>query len=126
MVGWVLRVVVAAALLGSAGVHYFLWTHNYPGIVGPLFLLNAIGGVVIAIALLVWRHWLPALGAVGFGVLTLGSYVLAATVGVLGQHDQFNSQPEYWSVITEAVCIVGGIVLLTMRSRKSVESAVGN
>ena len=120
MIGWVLRIVVAVALLGSAGVHYYLFTQGYSGIVTPLFLLTAIGGLVLAIAVLAWRHWLPALGAVGFGVLTLGSYVLAATVGFLGQHDQFNSQPEYWSVITEAICILGGIALLAMRSRQPV------
>ena len=28
MVGWVLRIVVAAGLLGSAGVHYFLFTQG--------------------------------------------------------------------------------------------------
>ncbi len=124
MTRWVLRIVVAAALLGSAGVHYFLWTQGYSGIVGPLFLLNAIGGLLLAIAVLAWRHWLPALGAVGFGVLTLGSYVLAATVGFLGQHDEFNSQPEYWGVITEAVCIIGGIALMTIRDRKGAVSGV--
>ncbi|GAA3433257.1 hypothetical protein [Kutzneria kofuensis] len=123
MIGWVLRIVVAAALVGSAGVHYFLFTQGYPGIVTPLFLLNAIGGLVLAIAVLTWRHWLPALGALGFGVLTLGSYVLAATVGFLGQHDEFNSQPEYWSVITEVICIVGGIALLAMRNRAAVATA---
>ncbi|MFE0019568.1 hypothetical protein [Amycolatopsis sp. NPDC059021] len=112
MIGWVLRIVVAVALLGSAGVHYFLWTQGYPGVIGPLFLLNAVGGLVLAIAVLAWRHWLPALGAFGFGALTLGSYVLAATVGFLGQHDQFTSQPEYWGVITEAVCIIGGVALM--------------
>ncbi len=117
MMGWILRVVVAAALLGSAGVHYFLWTQGYSGIIGPLFLLNAIAGLVIAIGVLFWRHWLPALLAAGFGVATLVPYVLAATVGFLGQHDQFNSQPEYWGVITEAVCIVGGLALLLVRDR---------
>ena len=117
MIGWTLRIVVAAALLGSAGVHYFLFTQGYSGIVTPLFLLNAIGGLVLAIAVLAWRHWLPALGALGFGVLTLGAYTLSATVGFLGQHDGFNSQPEYWGVITEVICIVGGIALLSMRNR---------
>ena len=88
MVSWVLRIVVAAALLGSAGVHYFLWTQDYPGLVGPLFLLDAIAGLVLAIAVLAWRHWLPALGAAGFGALTLGAYVLAATVGFMGNHGE--------------------------------------
>ena len=114
MTSWVLRILVAAALLGSAGVHYFLWTQGYPGLVGPLFLLDAIAGLVFAIAVLAWRHWLPALAAAGFGAATLGAYVLAATVGFMGQHDQFNSQPEYWGVITEAVCIAGGVALLVV------------
>ncbi len=124
MVGWILRVVVAAALLGSAGVHYFLWTQGYPGIVGPLFLLNAVAGLVIAIGVLAWRHWLPALLAAGFGVATLVPYTLAATVGFLGMHDQFNSQPEYWGVITEAVCILGGIALLFVRDRRKASVSV--
>jgi len=100
----------------------FLVDAGVPGIVGPLFLLDAIGGLLIAFAVLAWRHWLPTLAAVGFGVLTLGSYMLAATVGFLGQHDQFNSQPEYWGVITEAVCIVFGIALLFVRDRRGAVS----
>jgi hypothetical protein len=124
MIGWVLRVAVAAALLGSAGVHYFLWTQGYPGITGPLFLVNAVAGVVLAIAVLAWRHWLPALGAIGFGAATLIAYGLAVTVGFFGVHDQFNSQPEYWGVITEAVCVLGGIGLLTARDRSRVATGV--
>jgi hypothetical protein len=120
MNGWLLRIVVAVALLGSGGVHLFLWTGS-SGLVGALFLLNAIGGLVLAVAVLAWRHWLPGLGAFGFGLLTLGAYVLSATVGFLGQHDQFNSQPEYWSVVAEVVCIVGGIALIVRnRSRATV------
>ena len=124
MIGWVLRVAVAAALLGSAGVHYFLWTQGYSGITGPLFLVNAVAGLVIAIAVLAWRHWLPALAAVGFGVATLAAYVMAVTVGFFGVHDQFNSQPEYWGVITEAVCVLGGIGLLVVREPKRAMSGV--
>jgi hypothetical protein len=112
MNGWLLRIVVAVALLGSAGVHFFLWTGS-SGLVGALFLLNAVGGLVLAIAVLAWQHWLPGLGAAGFGVLTLGSYLLTLTPGgFLDQHDEFNSQPEYWGVITEVICIVGGIMLI--------------
>jgi len=123
MNGWLLRIVVAAALLGSAGVHLFLWSGS-TGLVGALFLLNGIGGVVLAIAVLAWRHWLPGLGALGFGVLTLGAYVLSATVGFLGQHDGFNSQPEYWGVVTEVICILGGIALIARhRSRTTVGTA---
>jgi hypothetical protein len=36
----------------------------------------------------------------------------------MGNHDQFNSQPEYWGVITEAVCIVGGLALMFVKDRR--------
>ncbi|GAA4523920.1 hypothetical protein [Amycolatopsis samaneae] len=119
MLGWTLRMVVGVALLGSAWVHFALWTDGYPGVIGPLFLLDAAGGLVLAVAVLAWRHWLPALGAFGFGVLTLGAYVLAATVGFLGLHDQFTTQAEYWGVVTEAVCVAGGAALMALRAREA-------
>jgi hypothetical protein len=118
MVGWVLRVLVAAGLLGSAWVHYDLW--RYQGysdisVIGPLFLVNAVAGVVIAVAILAWRHWLPALAAAGFGAATLGAYLLSVTVGFFNVKEQFTSQAEVWGVVTEAACIVLGIALLAIR-----------
>jgi hypothetical protein len=118
---WVLRVLVAAGLLGSAWVHYVLWRDDGfrdIDVIGPLFLVNVVAGVVIAIAVLAWRHWLPALGAAGFGAATLGAYVLSATVGFFGVKEPFNTQAEYWGVVTEAVCIVLGIALLVVRPRR--------
>ena len=56
-----LRVLGAAALLVSAAVHLIEW---FSGVrnqsVGPLFLVNVIAGVVIAVLLLRWPHWIPA------------------------------------------------------------------
>ncbi|HEY3752270.1 MAG TPA: hypothetical protein VGL80_24060 [Pseudonocardiaceae bacterium] len=47
-----LRVVGAALLLGMAWIHYHLWGigYNTVSLIGPLFLVNAIVGVVLAIA----------------------------------------------------------------------------
>ena len=73
--------------------------------------------VVIAIALLVLllRHWLPALAAVGFGAATLSAYVLSLTVGFFNVREQFVSQAEVWSVITEVGCVVFGAALVFVR-----------
>ena len=119
------RVLAAVGLVGSAAVHFYLyWGSGYSDIdvVGPLFLVNGVAGVVIAVAVLFWKHWLPALGAFGFGAVTLVSYFLATTVGFFGVHDQFNSQFEYWGVVTEALCVVFGLVLLVrdLQSRRAV------
>lgn len=117
MIRWLLRAVVAAGLLGSAWVHYVVWQDwaSETEVVGPLFLVNVVAGVVIAIAVLVWHHWLPVLAAIGFGVATLGAYVLSLTTGFFGVTEQFATQAELWGVITEAACVVFGIPLLFNR-----------
>jgi hypothetical protein len=64
------RGVAAAGVLLSSVVHLDLWQQGFRGIhtIGPLFLLNALGGLTVGVALVVWRHWLPAVAAVGFGL----------------------------------------------------------
>ncbi|WP_134666329.1 MULTISPECIES: hypothetical protein [unclassified Amycolatopsis] len=123
-----MRALGAAGLAGSAAIHFYLyWGSGYADIpvVGPLFLVNGIAGVVIAIALLAWRHWLPAFFTLGFGGVTLLAYLLSVTVGFYGVRDQFNSQYEYWGVITEAVCVVCGLVLLVREVRGRVRTRSG-
>jgi hypothetical protein len=117
MISWVLRALVAAGLLGSAGVHLAVWLDwaREIHILGPLFLLNVISGAVLAVAVLAWRHWLPPLAAVGFGVATLVAYVVSLTVGLFGVREQFATREELWAVITEAACVVFGLALLLPR-----------
>ena len=65
-----MRMLAAVAVLVSAAVHLKLWFDGVRDehVVGPAFMLNAVGGAVIAILLVGWRHWVPPLLAVGFGV----------------------------------------------------------
>ncbi|WP_236791271.1 hypothetical protein [Amycolatopsis sp. GM8] len=121
MVAWVLRILVVLGLLGSAWVHYDLYANegfsDIPTI-GPLFLVNVVAGVALAVAVLVWHHWLPVLGAIGFGAVTLVAYLLSLTPGGLfGVHEQFVMASEVWGVVTEAGCVVFGIALLFVRAR---------
>ncbi|WP_410579074.1 hypothetical protein [Amycolatopsis sp. lyj-108] len=117
MIRWLLRAVVAAGLLGSAWVHYVVWLDwaSETDVVGPLFLVNVVAGVVIAVAVLVWHHWLPALAAIGFGLATLGAYVLSLTTGFFGVSERFTTQAELWGLITEVVCVVFALPLLLNR-----------
>ena len=109
-----LRVLGAAALLVSAGVHLRLW---FDGVrdqsVGPLFLVNVVAGIVIAALLVRWEHWIPPFLTLGFGASTLGAFVLSTTVGLMGIHDHWQGPYVFAAAAAETVCIVvGGLLLL--------------
>jgi hypothetical protein len=108
----------AVALIVSAGVHLYLW---FDGVrnqsVGPMFLINVVAGVVIAVLLLRWDHWVPAFLTLGFGAATLGAFIIASTVGLLGVHTTWAGGSVWTAAIAEVVCIVvGGALLLQRRS----------
>jgi hypothetical protein len=103
----------AVALIVSAGVHLYLW---FDGVrhqsVGPMFLMNVVGGAVIAVLLLRWEHWVPAFLTLGFGLATLGAFTIASTVGLLGVHTEWAGGSVWTAAIAEVVCIVVGATLL--------------
>lgn len=109
-----MRVLAAAAVLVSAMVHLYLWQDGMKDadVVGPAFLLNAVGGTGIAVLLLVWRHWLPALLAIGFGLSTLTAFVLSATVGLFGVEEGWTGWAVWTAAIAEVVAVVVGARLL--------------
>lgn len=109
-----MRIVGAAAVLVSAAVHLYLWFDGFRdlNIVGPAFLLNVVGGAVIAVLLVSWRSWVPALLTAGFGVSTLGAFILSTTVGLFGLHEQWVGWPVWTAAVSEVVAIVVGSLLL--------------
>lgn len=117
--GVVVRGLTVAAVLLSADIHLALYADGFSDIsvIGPLFLLNAAGGIVIGVALLVWRHWLPVLGAIGFGALTLAAFLLSRTVGLFGVHELTWDAQSVLAMIADAVAFAGGVALL-LRSRE--------
>lgn len=106
--GTTLRGVAATAVLLSAVVHLELWVDGMRdvAVVGPGFLLNAVGGVGIGLALLLWRHWLPLLAAAGFGAATLGAYLMSMTVGFFGVREQVWTAAAVLAAVAEVVAVV--------------------
>jgi hypothetical protein len=107
-----MRLAAAAAVLVSAAVHLKLWfdgTRHFD-VVGPAFMLNAVGGLVIAVLLVAWRHWLPLLLAVGFGVSTLAAFVTSATVGLFGVNASWSGWAAYTAAVAEVVAIVTALL----------------
>lgn len=123
-----LLVLLVFGLLGSAVVHLVEWGNwaRNVDVIGPLFLLNVVAGIVLTALVLVWRHWLPLLAAVGYGAATLGAYLLSLTVGVFGHEQQFvgsGQVPQTWGMVTDVACIVFGGLLLLRRDRRTARTA---
>lgn len=116
-----LRVLAAAAVLVSAAMHLYLWIDGYRDIevIGPAFMLNAVGGAVIAVLVLVWKHWLPALLTLGFGMSTLGAFIVSTTVGLFGVQEQWQGWQVWTAAISEAAAILLGAALLAQWARTS-------
>ena len=74
-------------VLVSAVVHFHLWeSDGYSQIptIGPLFLMQAIAGAVLALATSIFRHWLLALGEAGFALATVGGFFLSVYFKLFG------------------------------------------
>ena len=111
-----MRVLAAVSVLVSAAVHLYLWLDfaRDDDFLGPSFMLNAVAGAVIAVLLLVWRHWLPAFLALGFGLSTLLAFVLATTVGLFGVTANWTGWAVWVAAAAEVVAIVAGARLLAV------------
>jgi hypothetical protein len=114
-----MRALAAAGVLVSGAVHfklYFDWAHENDR-VGPAFLLNAAGGLVIAVLLMSWQHWIPPLLAVGFGVSTLAAFVTAATVGLFGVSEAWTGWAVWTAAVSELVALGAGLSVLRQELR---------
>ena len=105
----VMRILSALSLLAAGGIHLFLVFNGVGGVLGVAFVLNAIGGLVLAVGMLVLRGRLLQLTTVLsllFLIATLGALILALTVGLFGitQEWDFTLVPE--TVIVESIGIV--------------------
>lgn len=119
-----MRILTAAGVLVSAGVHLKLWFDGFRDfhVIGPAFMVNAVAGLVIAVLLLLWRHWIPLLLAIGFGASTLGAFVISATVGLFGSHEVWTGTWVLTAAISEVVAILAGAMAL--RQEKPLHSHV--
>lgn len=103
------RVLSALALLVMAAIHLFLVFDGVGGVLGVLFVLNAIGGVLLAIAMLAAprKLLLPAsvLGLL-FMVGTLLALILALTVGLFGITETLDFTLVPTTLVEESIGIV--------------------
>ncbi len=76
----------AAALVVSGLVHLHLWDIAYRHVdtLGPLFVVQGIAALVLAVALVVWPRPLVALAGAGLALGTILGFVKALNGGIFG------------------------------------------
>ncbi|SRR6266498_3836313 len=116
------RILSAVALLAMAGIHLYLVFDGVGGVLGFLFVLNAIGGLVLAIAMLAAPRRLLAIASVLsllFIVGTLLALILALTVGLFGITEtlDFTLVPTTLVVEPAGIIVLAATTFLALRLR---------
>jgi hypothetical protein len=120
VIAW--QVLSALLLLAMGGIHLYLAVEG-AGSLGKPFWLNAVGGLVLAIAIVVLRGRLLLLASVLstlFMAGTLLALVLALTVGLFGIHEVLSYTPVPPTLVVESigtivVAVTTGLVYQTVR-----------
>jgi hypothetical protein len=93
------------------GIHLYLVFHGVGGVLGMLFVLNTVGALVLAIAVVVLRRQLLLVACVLsllFMLGTLLALVLALTIGLFGLRETLDFQLVPTTLVVESV---GTVVL---------------
>jgi hypothetical protein len=115
--GWrtpiVWQALSALLLLAMGGIHFYLVHNGVGGMLGVLFMLNAAGALVLAIAIVVLRRR-PLLVASVLSLLfmlgTLLALVLALTTGLFGIRESLDFQLVPTTLVVESI----GTIVLTV------------
>jgi hypothetical protein len=113
-----LAVAGAALLVWSGVIHLQLWSDGYRDIsvIGPLFLLQGIASIVLAVALAVFRRFaLLAAGAVTAAATAVG-LLLSASTGLFGYTESLAVPYAKMSLVVEftsaAVLAIAAVIVL--------------
>jgi hypothetical protein len=105
----VMRILSAIVLLVVGGIHLFLVFDGVGGLLGVLFVLNAIAGLVLAIGMLVLHGRLLSITVILsllFVIATLLALILALTVGLFGITETWDFTLVPQTVVIESIGIV--------------------
>lgn len=106
------QVLSALFLLAMGGIHLYLVFNGTGGVLGVLFVLNAVGGLVLAAAMILARRRLLQTATVLSLLLmagTLLALVLALTVGLFGIRSSLDYQLAPTTLVVESI---GTLVLV--------------
>ena len=114
-------VVAAAVLMVCSGlIHIHLWdiAYRHVATLGPLFLVQAVAALVLAVVLVVARVVVVALACMALMVGTVVGFILAASVGIFGFTLQIVTAWAYEALGAELLsAVVLGVLVLRSRRR---------
>jgi hypothetical protein len=98
----------AVAVAVSAIIHLHLWLQGYKHIhtIGPLFLAQAVGGIVLAVVMVAYPRFVSAVAGAVYMASTIGGLLISATVGIFGFHDGLSVPWATSSLVIEAAGLV--------------------
>lgn len=110
-----LRIVGAALLVGMAWIHYHLWGLGYSSVplIGPLFLVNAVVGVLLAVAVLALPGKLLSITATLSSLFTLGT-LAALVVSMVWSLFGFHETPGAPLLKTTLIVEGAGVIVLAV------------
>ena len=115
------QVVSAIFLLAMGGIHLYLALNGVSGVLGFMFILNAVGALTLAIAIVVLRRQL-LLAACVLSVLfmagTLLALVLALTVGLFGVGETLQGRLVPTTLVVESIGVVVLLVTTALVARR--------
>jgi hypothetical protein len=85
-VGTILLVAAALSMVGSGLIHLYLWhtAYRHVATLGPLFLVQAVACIVLAVALAAIRRGVVVVAAIALMAGTIIGFILVTTVGLFG------------------------------------------
>lgn len=115
----------ALFLLAMGGLHLYLVFNGTGGILGTMFVLNFVGGLVLAIAIVVARGWLlPVVSVLSllFMAGTLLSLLLALTVGLFGIRSSLDYDLAPTTLVVESIgtLVLAVTTVVVLRARRAV------
>jgi hypothetical protein len=109
-------------VLWSAYIHFHLWDepngYRQISVIGPLFLLQSIGGLILGLAVVAVRRLWVAIAAAGFGVSTLIGFLLTVELpkGLFNYKESWSAPFAHLAFAVEialtAVLLVAGALCL--------------
>jgi hypothetical protein len=110
------RGLATAGVFLAAVVHLDLWVQGFSSVptIGPLFMLDFVAGMIIGVGVLVWRHWLPALAAAGFGAATVVAFWISVVHGLFGVKETPTGSSEILAEVAEYSAVAFGLAVAVM------------